>query len=693
MRKSLLIFLAAIFFIGISFLSVSCARSVRETTVDLRPQGFIFQETSYPVSTLTSGNPGGELAIGKEGEKIGSFTTRFTVTTASIQEPYTVLRIPGILEVILRQHDPSVWDPQNYPACPMPDGTLPVLEAALTLHSEVNPGEVRDMVVGVPLAYLEQPEAVHEVTLDFTGVRWSMYVDGILCDNDFTLGYPVLSEGQKWNVLPSVVEKASIWVPGLEAIPDEESTGWGRFAESAANGIQYWVPPFYNAWVGDVSACWYEGRYHLFYLFDRRGHGSKFGRGGHYFEHLSTADFRNWKEHEAATPIEEQWETFGTGTPFTYGGKLCLSYGLHTTRIFPEDKTNLPEQKEYLAGHGETGCFSYDASEGNVPAGTTWSVSEDGGETFVKSRMTVHPCENPSIFVKEDGSLGMLANYRAKGTWESDRLEGGWRCIDPDFPPGGDCTFLFSCGDWEYVVGGFVSIWKHPAGREDLPWQDMVANSEGFYDGTSVPSVTTSGDGRLISAGWLKMRNWAGALVIHELVPRPDGSIGSKWMEEIVPVTRRNIFKEKKISSEKTFPLEARSFILEFEVEPAGNETTRCSIGFLPEGGGDSCYLGMDLSSSRAQYSTDPSSSEKTLAEGCKIHSAGDYAVKGGMRLDRPFKVRIAVKSDPRFNGCIIDTEIAGERTMVTYRRGLDVGMLLFTLDGCTLRQVKCNEI
>ena len=104
------------------------------------------------------------------------------------------------------------------------------------------------------------------------------------------------------------------------------------------------MPAGHNNWVGDVTTFYHQGRYHVFYLYDRRHHQSKFGQGAHYFEHLSTTDFKTWTEHEAATPLDEQWECIGTGTPFVFNGKLCLSYGLHTTRVYPEGKTTLPAQ-------------------------------------------------------------------------------------------------------------------------------------------------------------------------------------------------------------------------------------------------------------------------------------------------------------------------------------------------------------
>jgi hypothetical protein len=145
------------------------------------------------------------------------------------------------------------------------------------------------------------------------------------------------------------------------------------------------------------------------------GHASKFGKGGHYFEHISTTDFKTWTEHDAATPIEEQWETFGTGTPFIYDNKLSISYGLHTTRIYPKEKTTLPLQWDYYNKHSVTGSFRYDTIPG-YPAGSTYSISEDGISKFKKTKILFHPCENPSVYTDPEGRLRMLANYGAKGT-------------------------------------------------------------------------------------------------------------------------------------------------------------------------------------------------------------------------------------------------------------------------------------
>src|SRR5262249_43190125 len=133
----------------------------------------------------------------------------------------------------------------------------------------------------------------HEIVLNFSGVRWTLYTDGVLLDNDFPFGYPQWPARASWRLEPEYVKQAALHVPALVPVPQPAPTP--RVAT-----VQYWTPPGHNSWVGDVVACFHHGRYHLLYLYDRRHHASKFGQGAHYFEHLSTADFRTWTEHEAA---------------------------------------------------------------------------------------------------------------------------------------------------------------------------------------------------------------------------------------------------------------------------------------------------------------------------------------------------------------------------------------------------------
>jgi hypothetical protein len=630
-------------------------------------------------STLTVKSPKAEFA-GPSDPKSG-FMVSFTVDLKKFDGAKNILEIPDVLTVSLRRHDPLNRERQNYPAFKMPDGTVPVLEANIVLHSAEHP-DWKNITIGIPLAMLRKPDGKHEVVLNFSGVRWTLYVDGELLDNDFPFGYPLWRDRNEWRIDTEYVSKADIYLPSVESFKKRTETS------IITSGIQYWTPPGHNSWVGDVATIFYKGRYHVFYLFDRRHHGSKFGCGAHYFEHLSTKDFKTWTVHEAATPLEEQWETIGTGMPFVFNDKFCISYGMHTTRIYPREKTVLSMQWEYLNKNGRTAGFKFNSTSG-IPAGATYSVSDDGIANFTKSHIMFHPCENPSVFTAPNGRLSMIANYGSKGLWESDSLNGGWLCINADFPPGGDCTVPFHWGKFDYIIGGFVNLWIKPDNAPIMAYEDVVAKGLDFYDGLGVPIITEISDGRFLMAGWAGMRGWGGCLVIRELIQFPDGRIGSKWLKEIMPETGNPQIIANSISETVTFPANSNSFILEFKVYPAQAMKGRLAITFLPENGEQaSCELQIRLEDLRAQFATGSlngfAEPEKSLREG-----GGPQSIENLIGVGQPFTVRVIVNGYDKFGGSIVDAEIAGQRTMITFRPDLAVRKMLFRVEGIELQEIQ----
>jgi hypothetical protein len=640
---------------------------------------WLFDTAQPPQSALTAQAPQAQFTA--PANPTNGFTVRFTADVREFDRERIILELPPVLSVRLRQHDPRDRTRQNYPAFKMPDGSVPVLEATLELHSTEHP-DWKTMTIGIPLAMLKQPRGEHQVVLNFTGVRWTMYVDGELLDNDFPFGYPRWAERNAWQLDPAFVSEAALHFPALQ--PKQRRA---RLCRPAAS-VQYWTPPGHNPWVGDVATCFHKGRYHVFDLYDRRHHASKFGCGAHYFEHLSTKDFKTWTEHEAATPLEEQWECIGTGVPFVFDGQLHLSYGLHTTRVYPQAKTTLPAQWEYLNKHGRTGRFHRDATPG-VPAGSTYAVSADGVSDFRKSHVMFHPCENPSVYLDPSGKLRMMANYRSSGIWEAESPDGGWRCVNPGFPPGGDCTFFFRWGNFDYIIGGFTSLWSKPATAPNSAYEDVVRQGLDFYDGLGVPSICKISNGRFLMAGWLAVRGWGGCLVVRELIQFPDGRFGSKWLKEITPQTAKARPLAFRTGEPKEVATDSESFLLNFKVEPAQANEGRVGVVFLPETGEQSaCELQIRLTDRRAQFG--PGSldrfaiPEKSLREG---GTAG--AIENLIGVDKPFTVRVIVKGSDKLGGTIVDAEIAGQRTMISYRPDLTVRRLAFRTDSLEVGNVQ----
>ena len=655
---------------------------VLPATDELRAESWHFHAAEPAHSTLTVQAPQAEFAAPTDATS--GFTIKLTVDVEKFEGEKTILEVPDLLRVRLRQHDPLDRRRQNYPAFKMPDGSVPVLEANVTLHSSEHP-DWRDMTVGIPLAMLKKPDGEHEVVLNFSGVRWTMYVDGKLLDNDFPFGYPQWAAKSTWKLDTESVRLATLYLPAIT--PTKESAPKPDVAS-----VQYWTPPGHNCWVGDVATFFHKGRYHVFYLYDRRHHQSKFGRGAHYFEHLSTADLKTWTEHEAATPLEAQWECIGTGAPFVFDDKFCIGYGLHTERIYPDEKTTLPAQMAYLKAHGCTGPF--DRSSPGAPIGSSYSISEDGMAHFKKTWNFFHPCRNPSVYRDPSGKLRMLANNRSKGMWESDSVDSGWRCISSDFPPGGDCTFFFRWGKFDYIIGGFKNLWSKRADSPDSEYEDVVAKGLDFYDGLNVPAITEISDGRFLMAGWTHIRGWGGNLVIRELIQFPDGRIGSKWLDEITPEVEEPVALAAQVAETATVPANVKSFLLSFQVQPVKANRGKCGISFLPENGEQtSCELQVRVDDRRAQFGPGSVNSftgnQKSLREGGSPHGGGNYAIENLIGVDRPFTVRVIVKGDDKLGGSLIDAEIAGQRTMLSYRPDLTVKKLVFRTEDLELKNIQ----
>jgi hypothetical protein len=448
-----------------------------------------------------------------------------------------------------------------------------------------------------------------------------------------------------------------------------------------------------------VATLYYKGRYHVFYLFDRRHHASKFGVGGHYFEHFSTADFRTWTEHEAAVPIEAQWETIGTGTPFVWQDQLRIAYGLHTSRIFPDTLTMTSAQKDYFAQNGKTGGFAFDLKKA-FPSGASYSTSSNGLDDFRKSNRLFHYCENPSVYIDPEGKLKMIANFHARGTWTSESLDSNWTNLNPDFPNGGDCTFFFRWGKFDYIIGGFVNLWMKPATAGEEGWVDMVKAGRDFYNGINVPAVTRIQDGRYLMAGWFPITGWGGPFVVHELIQQPDGRIRTKWMPELIPDTRDTVLLAAALNQPVSFPVQAPSYILSFEVHPGKKQSGKLAVAFLSSskaGHANAAVMQIDTKARTAQYSDAPqegfAAPEASLRNEGSPQSVGNYAIEQLTGMNKPYTVRILVKSNPKLGGTILDTEIAGQNTMISYRKDLSIASIAFRLEGANLRNVKVMKV
>src|SRR5262245_52599987 len=98
---------------------------------------WLFNTSQPPLSTLTAEARMADFLA--PASAAGGFTVKLAIDAKKFEADQTLLEIDDVLRVRLRQHDPRDRARQNYPAFKMPDGSVPVLEATLILHSPEHP--------------------------------------------------------------------------------------------------------------------------------------------------------------------------------------------------------------------------------------------------------------------------------------------------------------------------------------------------------------------------------------------------------------------------------------------------------------------------------------------------------------------------------------------------------------------------
>jgi hypothetical protein len=140
-------------------------------------------------------------------------------------------------------------------------------------------------------------------------------------------------------------------------------------------------------------------------------------------------------------------------------------------------------------------------------------------------------------------------------------------------------------------------------------------------------------------------------------------------------------------------PVETPSFMLQFKMEAAAAKKGRAGISFLPATGERAaCELQINLDGQRAQFGPAVlgrfAGHEKSLREG-----GSASAIENLIGADGPFLVRVMVKGDDKLGGSVIDAEIAGQRTMISYRPDLIVKKLAFRTEGVELKNVQISRM
>ena len=315
---------------------------------------------------------------------------------------------------------------------------------------------------------------------------------------------------------------------GLEVAKRRERAIWGEESPQ----LQYWRPRGYGTGVGDCMPFYHAGRFHLFYLFDRHSHDSKWGKGAHQWAHCSTTDLRHWDHHPLAIAITDEGEgSLCTGSVVYWAG---IFYAFYTVRAIDD---------------GSAPIMAATSTDGI-------SFQKRLHQTFLSDTYLQKDVRDPMVFRDEpkglfhmlvttglqptDGqeSIGCLAHLTSEDlvAWqERDTFFQAGIDGETDWNAQPECPDYFRWGDWYYLLFGVHGHTHYRLSRQPGgPWLRPKVHT---LDGEQLRVIKTAAftGNRRIAAGFVSEGHYAGNVVFREVVQNPDGSLGTAFVPELVP--------------------------------------------------------------------------------------------------------------------------------------------------------------
>lgn len=596
------------------------------------------------------------------------------------RERQKLLEIPGALKIESGVYRfPDDLDLKNnykrgeeYNVYADEQGNSPYIEAKIMLYQES--GEVRTMTLGLPLNLFDALEK--PVYLLYDGVRFAWIVNGDTVNINFPTGE---LKAESDDIYISNCSEIGVCYD-IKLLESEEKT------EVKNRSIAFYSARGYNAWGGDIVNFWHDGVYHFLVLLDRHHHGNRFGGGAHSTYHMTTIDFVHWENYGEIYPIQNQWESFGTGTMFFWDGKYYYSHGFHTDRVIPREKVGSRLLEKNYEKDGVFTAVTYDKLKENglLPGGSNYMVSDDGIH-FISGKKQIHCSENPSIHTDKDGGLVMYAGYGAAGVWHAPDIDGPWKKEDTDMPifdnsspvkNSTECPSIFEWNGYKYIIMGFRGYWQ--SGYRNNKFTDLAVIGDDIYDGLCVPMVQNCG-GRYILAGWVGGSGWAFVTLHRELVQHEGGRLGIRWMPELTPDASEleKIAEIKSVTEKDELRLDGKvSYYLECRVKPQKNGR----VGLAVSGSGKPFVF--ELNSARRKVQTLETENTNNFTEevkalyeyipeapGKNVHTnSHDFAIANVRELTDEYTLKIIFHYEKKSDNLVMDAEIGAGRTFVSNR-------------------------
>ncbi|MGE5608677.1 MAG: LamG-like jellyroll fold domain-containing protein [Bacillota bacterium] len=394
--------------------------------------------------------------------------------------------------------------------------------------------------VTVPLAIIGAT-AWHDIVCRFDGAKLQMFVDGVWMDEGFPMGTlrqanrePCLIGAESVNGTAKsgwrgMMDHVAVWSRALSDAEIETLSGGASEVDArrtqylgVSPSMQYFRP--HNQFnVGDTLPFFHEGTFHFYYLLDRGHHTAKGGQGAHQWAHASSRDLIHWTQHPLAVPITQDQEgSICTGSAFFHAGTY---YAFYATRMIGKG--------EHLSLATSTDGIRFAKTEPNpfLSPGPKYTNGFRDPHVFLDPRTGLFHLL-VSTMLKE-GNRGCLAHYTSTDLKQ-------WTEVDPFLIEGSEvpeCPDYFQWNGWYYLIfsNGQVAhyrVSKQPLGPWERPAMDVI-------DGAAARVMKTAAftGNRRIGTASIWPQGYAGWAVFRELVQHPDGTLGSKFVPEMIPAT------------------------------------------------------------------------------------------------------------------------------------------------------------
>lgn len=301
--------------------------------------------------------------------------------------------------------------------------------------------------------------------------------------------------------------------------------------------MQYYKPEGDFFFAGDCMPFFHDGIFHLYYLLDENHHQALNGLGGHQWAHASTTDLIHWQHHPLALSIDAEFEkSICTGSLFYHDG---IYYAFYATRL-----ANWHQQLSWATSRD---AIHFEKQPPNPlalpPTGYSPLHFRDpcpfhDPETGLFHLLVTAMLEEPEL-AGRGGCLAQLTSPDLKR----------WTMQTPFIIPGYDdapeCPDYFYWNGWYYLIFSNHLTALYRMAQDPLgPWLRPPVDT---LDGTLTRVMKTAafGPDRRLGVAWLGTRTgdkddgkpqWGGHILFRELVQHADGTLGAKFVPEMLPI-------------------------------------------------------------------------------------------------------------------------------------------------------------